>query len=67
MESGNAERKLIFFRRDKPSRAKITLVGSLLGFFLPTGWISGKFVIKESSRQRKKKKRDDDYDDDDEY
>lgn len=53
--------------KDKPSRAKITLVGSFLGFFLPTGWISGKFVIKESSRQRKKKKRDDDYDDDDEY
>ena len=43
--------------KDGPSRAKITLIGSFLGFFLPVGWISGKFVIKES--QKKKKKNED--------
>ncbi len=52
--------------RDGPSRTRISLIGVFIGFFLPTGWISGKFVVKESKKQ-KKKKDDDEDDDDNEY
>lgn len=51
--------------REKPHRTTIILVGAFLGFFLPSGWISGKFIMKESQKNRKKKRGDDD--DDDEY
>ena len=47
--------------KDKPSRAKITLVGGFLGGFLPTAWYAGKFV---AMKQRRKREDDDDEDDD---
>ena len=50
--------------RDGPSRTRITLIWAFVGFFVPTGWISGKYVIKES---QKKKKKNEDENDDDEY
>lgn len=50
--------------KDGPSRANITIIGCVIGGFLPTGWTAGKFVINEAKKSRKKRKDDDDDEDD---
>ena len=53
--------------KDRPGRARICMIGTFLGFFLSAGWISMKYIFKESQKMKTRKKRDEeDYEDDDE-
>ena len=52
--------------KDRPSRARIAIVGTFIGFFIPSFWISMKYIFKESQKfKAKNKRKEDDYDDDD--
>ena len=52
--------------KDRPSRARITILWCMVGFMLPAGWTSVKYVFTESQKQKRRNKGEDD-DDEDEY